>query len=236
MRIKDISKWERPRERFRMKGADVLSDAELLAIILQKGTTIPIKNRNIYIRHITIMLHMLQKSSMFKILEVFFVSPTEKKYLMDISRRIGLAHTSVKKNLDKLMKLELITGSVEKKGKRKFPFYRANTDSKLFKKEKMVYNLSSVLNSGMIEFIEEILMPKSIVLFGSYQRGEDTESSDVDLFVECKEKSLDLRKFEKKLDRKVQLHFKENFGSYPNELKNNIINGTVLMGFLEGYK
>ncbi len=38
MRIKDISKWERPRERFRMKGADVLSDAELLAIILQKGT------------------------------------------------------------------------------------------------------------------------------------------------------------------------------------------------------
>jgi len=38
MRIKDISKWERPRERFRMKGADVLSDAELLAVILQKGT------------------------------------------------------------------------------------------------------------------------------------------------------------------------------------------------------
>jgi len=27
MRIKDISKWERPRERFRIKGADVLSNA-----------------------------------------------------------------------------------------------------------------------------------------------------------------------------------------------------------------
>jgi len=38
MRIKDISKWERPRERFRMNGADVLSNAELLAVILQKGT------------------------------------------------------------------------------------------------------------------------------------------------------------------------------------------------------
>ena len=37
MRIKDISKWERPRERFRMKGPDALSNAELLAIILQKG-------------------------------------------------------------------------------------------------------------------------------------------------------------------------------------------------------
>ena len=37
MRIKDISKWERPRERMKYKGADVLSNAELLAIILQKG-------------------------------------------------------------------------------------------------------------------------------------------------------------------------------------------------------
>jgi len=37
MRIKDISKWERLRERFRMKGADVLSNAELLAVVLQKG-------------------------------------------------------------------------------------------------------------------------------------------------------------------------------------------------------
>ena len=38
MRIKDISKWERPRERLKLHGVDVLSNAELLAIILQKGT------------------------------------------------------------------------------------------------------------------------------------------------------------------------------------------------------
>ncbi len=38
MRIKDIAKFERPRERLKYKGADALSDAELLAVILQKGT------------------------------------------------------------------------------------------------------------------------------------------------------------------------------------------------------
>jgi len=38
MRIKDISKENRPRERFQRFGASALSDAELLAIILQKGT------------------------------------------------------------------------------------------------------------------------------------------------------------------------------------------------------
>ena len=37
MRIKDISKDNRPRERLEKLGANVLSDAELLAIILQKG-------------------------------------------------------------------------------------------------------------------------------------------------------------------------------------------------------
>ena len=37
MRIKDISKWERPRERLKYKGAELLSNAELLAVVLQKG-------------------------------------------------------------------------------------------------------------------------------------------------------------------------------------------------------
>ncbi len=38
MKIKDIALENRPRERFERQGASVLSDAELLAIILQKGT------------------------------------------------------------------------------------------------------------------------------------------------------------------------------------------------------
>ncbi len=179
---------------------------------------------------------MLQKSSMLRTAEIFFVNPTKKNYLMDISRNIGLAHTSVKKNLDKLVKLELITESVEKRGGRKFPLYRANLDNKTFKKYKIIYNISSILESKLIEFIEEKLMPKSIVLFGSYQRGEDIENSDIDIFIECKKEELDISSFEKKLGRKIELHFNNNFNSYPKELKNNIVNGMVLSGFLEGYK
>lgn len=38
MKMKDIALENRPRERFERQGASVLSDAELLAIILQKGT------------------------------------------------------------------------------------------------------------------------------------------------------------------------------------------------------
>ena len=73
-------------------------------------------------------------------------------------------------------------------------------------------------------------------MFGSYQKGEDVEDSDIDLFIECKKEELDIKIFEKKLGRNIELHFNENFTSYPKELKNNIINGIVLSGFLEGYK
>ncbi len=179
---------------------------------------------------------MLQKSSMSRTAEVFFVNPTKKNYLMNISRIIGLAHTSVKKNLDKLIKLGLIIESVEKKGGRKFPLYKANLDNKTFKKYKTIYNISSILESKLIEFIEEKLMPKSIVLFGSYQRGEDIENSDIDIFIECKKEELEIISFEKKIGRKIELHFNNNVNSYPKEWKNNIINGVVLSGFLEGYK
>lgn len=179
---------------------------------------------------------MLQKSSMVRTAEIFFVNPTKEKYLMEISRDAELAHTSVKKNLDELIKLGLIIESAEKKGGRKFPIYKANLNNRLFKKYKMIYNLFSLLESGVIEFIEEKLMPKSIILFGSYQRGEDTENSDIDIFVECREDKLNVDKFEKKLNRNIQLHFKENFNLYSKELKNNVINGIVISGFLEGYK
>ncbi|MFH0876437.1 MAG: nucleotidyltransferase domain-containing protein [archaeon] len=179
---------------------------------------------------------MIQKSSMDRTAEFFFINPTKKHYLMDISRSIGLAHTSVKNNLEKLVKNGLLIESVEKKGDRKFPLYTANLDNKTFKKYKTIHNISVIFQSKLIEFIEEKLMPKSIVLFGSFQRGEDIEKSDIDLFVECKKEELDISSFEKKLGRKIELHFNDNFNSYAKELKNNVINGIVLSGFLEGYK
>lgn len=168
--------------------------------------------------------------------EVFFIYPAKEHYLIEISRKAGLAHTSVKKNIDKLVKLGLVAESAEKKGGRKFPLYKANMDNKIFRKYKRIYNITSIMESDLIDFIEEKLMPKSIVLFGSHERGEDTEDSDIDLFVECKKEELSLVKFEKMLNRSIELHFNDNFNSYPKELKNNIINGIVMSGFLEGYE
>ena len=178
---------------------------------------------------------MLQKSSMQLVLDLFFISPTKEYTLKEISTLIKLAHTSVKRNLLMLVKQGLIMMQVQKKGNRSFPSYKAKMENPLFKKYKKIANLQHLLESGLVEFLEENIMPKSIVLFGSYSRGEDIESSDIDIFIEGIEEKLNLTFFEKKLKKKIELHYKKDFISYPNELKNNIINGIVLYGFLEGY-
>jgi len=173
---------------------------------------------------------MLQKYSLWKTLTVFFIEPTKEHYLMDISRKINLAHTSVKKNLTELVKLGLVKESINKQGTRNFPVYKA--DMNHYKTYKKIHNQLSV--EELIEYLNDSLFPKAIVLFGSYQKGEDTENSDIDIFVQCKKTDIELKRFEKKLYRKIQLHFNQEF-SFSKEVKNNIINGIVLKGFLEGY-
>jgi len=65
MRIKDIPLQNRPRERLKQHGVEILSDAELLAIILQKGTrtenVIDMCNRLLYLNLMSCSLHELME-------------------------------------------------------------------------------------------------------------------------------------------------------------------------------
>lgn len=176
---------------------------------------------------------MLQKGNMVLVLGTFFNEPTKNHYLKEISKTINLAHTSVKIILKYLIKQNLVLCINEKKGRRVFPLYKANINNKDFKIYKRLYNLLLIQESDLIKFLGDNLTPKSIVLFGSFSRGEDVEDSDIDLFIESSKTDLNLDKFEKLLGRKIELHFNENFTKYPAELKANIINGIVLYGYLE---
>jgi predicted nucleotidyltransferase len=175
---------------------------------------------------------MLQICSRDKVLNVFFLEPSKKHYLKEISKKIKIAHTSVKKILNELLKEKIIIEETERKGKRSFPLFYSNLENENFKNLKRLNNLKGIYDSRLIEYLEEF-MPKLVVLFGSYFRGEDIEDSDIDFFVEMKESEVDLKKFEKKLGRKINILFEENFNTLPGELKENIINGIVLQGVLE---
>jgi len=176
---------------------------------------------------------MLQKSTTDKIAADFFMHPNKQFYLIELSRRNKIAHTVVTTAIKMLLENKLILQNIEKRGKRKFPIYYANLNAKEYRKEKKIYNFSLILRSGIIEFLEEQLSPKTIILFGSFQKGEDIETSDIDLFAQCSAEKIDISSFEQKIGRKIELHFNKKFSTYPKELKNNIANGIVLSGFLE---
>lgn len=178
---------------------------------------------------------MLQNCNTLKVAGVFFQEPSKEHYLKQISKKSKLAHTSVKKILKDLKKEDIIKEKKYQRGSRYFPVYFANTETKKYKHYKKIFNLDKIYSSGIIEFLKTETMPETIVLFGSYLKGEDTEESDVDLFIQAKSSQTDtkLKKFEKKLGRNIQLHFKEKFQDYNAEMKNNILNGLILYGYLE---
>ena len=181
------------------------------------------------------MYHMLLESPNWKVAGVFFREPTKEHYLKEISKEAKLAHTSVKTYLKKLENEAVIKKIIQKKGTRTFPIYKANINSGAYKRNKRHYNRNHHEFYGLLSYLGNKLMPKVMVLFGSYSRGEDTEESDIDIFVECQKQDIDLTQYEKALNRKVQLHFNKNFKALPIELKNNIINGVVLWGYLEAF-
>jgi predicted nucleotidyltransferase len=75
----------------------------------------------------------------------------------------------------------------------------------------------------------------TIVLFGSYARGEDIENSDIDVYIQTpSKKEITEEKFEKVLKRKIQIFHYKSLREISNpHLRNNIINGVILNGFLE---
>ncbi len=175
---------------------------------------------------------MLQNYNKWKVLQIFFDSPlVQGLQLREISRQVNLAPTSVKNYLKELEKEQFIT---QKKSRvQKFPIYFANRDHEKFKYYKKINIQERILSSGLLKFIDDSLLPNTIILFGSASKGEDTELSDIDLFVSSKIKKFNLNKYETKLKRRINLIFEPNFNKLSKELKNNILNGVVLSGYLK---
>ena len=60
---------------------------------------------------------MLQRCSISRVAGIFFSEPTKDHYLIEISKKAKLAHTSVKKHLKELKHLSIIKETIEKKAK-----------------------------------------------------------------------------------------------------------------------
>lgn len=165
-----------------------------------------------------------------KVLQFFFNNPTKSFHLREVARLVGLSAAGALKILRRLEKEKLVLRQKTKATDN----FKANLENKGFQDLKYVYNVYMVKSSGLIDFLnDKYHLPETVVLFGSYSKGEDIETSDIDIAVVTKkEVSLDLRKFEKVLNRKVVVQ-EIDLKSVSKEFVNNLVNGVVLSGFLK---
>lgn len=170
---------------------------------------------------------MIEKSTTWKVLEIFFENPTREFHLRELSRLLKLSMPTIISATDKLAKEKLI---IKTKGKvlTKVEADRENTN---FSRYKRIYNLEAINRSGIIDYLSNMYNhPRCIILFGSFSRGDDIERSDVDIAVITKKKlSLELGRYIKILKRNITIH-EVDLDKISEEFKANLSNGIVLEG------
>ena len=172
---------------------------------------------------------MLQNYNKYKLMRIFLYSATESFRLRELSRMSRISPLSVTNYLKEFQKQGIVVRYV----KRGIPYYRAerdNNDFRMFQKISVQYELHA---SGLIDHLWNTLAPQVIIVYGSHAKGDAIERSDIDIFIIGKEQSVDLALFEKKLNKKVHLMFSPDVRKISAELKNNLINGIILKGYLK---
>ena len=181
-------------------------------------------------------LGLLSQSSRQRVLEVLFRFPEKEFSLSDLAKEAGVAKPHIGPILKELKQLGFLTITKLTKIWR----IKSNQESGNFIKSKILYNLNFIYQSGLVEFlIEHFGNPKAILIFGSFRKGEDFSTSDIDIAIETEEieeyKTIGLRilaDFEREIGRKIQIHL-FNRRTVDNHLFNNIANGIAVAGFLE---
>ena len=167
-----------------------------------------------------------------EILEFLFANSGKSFTGRAISISLKVSQPGVSKSLSYIEKTGLVTIQKDKDSKRLS--IALNRDNPLVAGLKRANNLKQIYESGLAGFLEDNFPGTNLILFGSYSRGDDTISSDVDIAViGSKEKNIGLNAFEKVLHRKITLNFYDSMNKIHKELRENLCNGIVLAGGIE---
>jgi len=174
-----------------------------------------------------------------QILEIFIKEPEREFHVREIAKLLKKSPTTISKYLKTYESKKFLTLNK----RLNHLLFKANLDSQKFKQLKLNYNLNTLQDSKLINYlIEEFNHPEAIILFGSFSKAEDNKNSDIDLLIiSSKKQEPNIEKFEKKLNHKIQLfiHSKtelEKIKKKNKELFNNWINGIVIYGYFEVFK
>ncbi len=166
-----------------------------------------------------------------KVLEVFYEFPEKVFTVREVAKISKVARATAHNILIELKK----DGVVGKDGKANW--------SRMFLTKKVNHYVEKIVDSGLVDFLIEELVPSAIILFGSIGKGDSVKESDIDIFVEATVDNadefimnIDLKKFEKKMGHKIELFIEGKIVNLKKRnpyLFNNVVNGVKLYGVFD---
>jgi len=169
----------------------------------------------------------------------FVEEPEREFHIRELAKLFRKSPTTVSGILNKLKK----KGILVSRKMSNHVLFRANTASLDYRSLKKRHNLEQVSSSGLIKYlVEKLNDPEAIILFGSYEKGEDIKRSDIDIFVVTpSKKDVELEKYGRLLKHDIQLFINskddvDKMKTRNKELLNNLVNGTVIYGFWEAFR
>jgi predicted nucleotidyltransferase len=172
-------------------------------------------------------------------LTFFFSYPNIEITLNALSSKLKISKTTAKKTITRLIDEGFLTRTIFGKTW----IIKCNQNSAYNYSRKVAFNLSMVfeayLNGLREDVFAQVRNPKAVILFGSYRKGDDIETSDIDIAAEVLDEKgtgiIELGRIAEFGYRKnvaVNLHVfcRKNIDS---NLIANIANGIILEGFLE---
>ncbi|MDP4012013.1 MAG: nucleotidyltransferase domain-containing protein [Candidatus Nanoarchaeia archaeon] len=171
-----------------------------------------------------------------KVIAWFFAYPEDEVSLVDIVDQVGISKTNANEVVTQLEKI----GFLDKKVLGKMWRIKANGNHPYFITKKIPQNLMHIYESSVIgEINKQIPGVRSIILFGSYRKGDDIPGSDVDIAVEVLDNEpLEIVEFGTMAQLGYRKNVKVNLHIFSRNKINlntfvNIANGIVLQGVLE---
>jgi len=159
----------------------------------------------------------------------FLMKKTGEEFsLREIAKALKVSPTAISKAIKPLKKLITIKPSAMN-----ISLTQINRNNPYIIQLKKIQNQKEILESNLINILKETFPGTTIILFGSYARGEDTINSDIDLAILGKEKIINLQEQEEYLERKINIQFYKNLDEIHKHLKENIYNGIILAGGIQ---
>lgn len=156
------------------------------------------------------------------ILKCFYDSPLSAFSVRELAKKTKLPSSTVQRYLQEMKKKKILNSD------------GTLWDSPSMRFRKAFFMMDKIVDSGLLEHLEFHYKPRVVVVFGGVRKGEYDKNSDVDIFVESDvSEEMNLSKFERKIGHKIDLFVKKSVNDLQVNLRNNVLNGIKLSGYLD---